>query len=59
MLATLLGRTMKHLKANHLIMLRKLGLLDYLHPEVINHPDQAYVTTKAGRKWLKEKGIKV
>lgn len=26
--------------------------LQYTHPEVVNHPQQAYVVTDAGRAWL-------
>ncbi|MCW8127886.1 ATP-binding protein [Microbulbifer halophilus] len=56
-LATLLDRKVTHLKSGHLTELRAQGLLDYLHPEVINHPDQAYVTTEAGRAWLRQQGV--
>lgn len=57
-LATLLRRQMSGLKANHLNPLREQkGYLQYTRPEVINHPDQAYRTTDAGRAWLAEKGI--
>lgn len=28
------------------------GLLGYLYPEVINHPEQAYLTTEQGKTWL-------
>jgi ATP-dependent DNA helicase RecG len=58
-LAALLGRQVTHLKTGHLTELRKQGLLDYLHPEVINHPEQAYVTTPAGRTWLRQQGVEL
>ncbi|WP_349568991.1 hypothetical protein [Azotobacter salinestris] len=59
-LATLLGRQMTALKTNHLNPLREQeGLLRYTHPEVINHPEQAYLTTETGRAWLAEKGIRL
>lgn len=57
-LAQHLGRQVKTLKSSHLNPLREQqGLLEYLHPEVINHPQQAYVTSAAGRLWLAEQGI--
>jgi ATP-dependent DNA helicase RecG len=57
-LARQLNRQMVALKTGHLNPLREqAGLLEYLHPEVVNHPQQAYVTTEAGRVWLAEKGI--
>ncbi|MDP3815335.1 ATP-binding protein [Pseudomonas sp.] len=57
-LANSLGRQVKTLKSSHLNPLREQqGLLQYLHPEVINHPQQAYVTSAAGRLWLAEQGI--
>lgn len=57
-LAQHLGRQVKTLKSSHLNPLREQqGLLEYLHPEVINHPQQAYVISAAGRLWLAEQGI--
>lgn len=57
-LAQHLGRQVKTLKSSHLNPLREQqGLLQYRHPEVINHPQQAYVTSAAGRLWLAEQGI--
>ncbi|MNF42799.1 hypothetical protein D3C85_514280 [compost metagenome] len=57
-LARLLQRQVVALKTGHLNPLREQqGLLQYLHPEVINHPQQAYVTSAAGRLWLAEQGI--
>lgn len=47
-LAHLLNRQEAALKNNHLSKMRQQGLLDYLHPEVINHPNQAYHTTAKG-----------
>ncbi len=59
-LATQLTRKETPLKHNHLNVLREQeGLIDYLHPEVINHPNQAYRTTGKGRQWLKTQGIDV
>lgn len=57
-LARQLNRQAVALKTGHLNPLREQqGLLEYLHPEVINHPQQAYVTSAAGRQWLAEQGI--
>lgn len=57
-IAALLRRQMPGLRANHLNPLRtQKGYLQYTHPEVINHPEQAYQTTDAGRAWLAEQGI--
>ncbi|WP_137886359.1 hypothetical protein [Pseudomonas sp. 2FE] len=57
-LAQQLGRQMKTLKSSHLNPLREqTGRLEYLYPEVVNHPQQAYRTTEAGRTWLAEKGL--
>ncbi|WP_347505502.1 ATP-binding protein [Pseudomonas anguilliseptica] len=57
-LARQLNRQVVALKTGHLNPLREQqGLLEYLHPEVINHPQQAYVTSAAGRLWLAEQGI--
>lgn len=58
-LATLLnGRQVKTLKSAHLNPLREQeGLIDYTHPEVINHPEQAYRVTSKGLSWLKQQGI--
>ena len=51
-LANLLKRREDHLKTNHLTKMRKEGLLDYLYPEVVSHPEQAYITTDKGRQWI-------
>ncbi|WP_248769415.1 RNA-binding domain-containing protein [Pseudomonas sp. MWU12-2345] len=57
-LARQLHRQMGPLKTGHINPLRdKEGFLEYLHPEVVNHPQQAYRTTEAGRLWLAEQGI--
>lgn len=58
-LATLLdGRQVKSLKSAHLNPLREQeGLISYTHPEVINHPEQAYQVTAKGLSWLKQQGI--
>ncbi len=52
-----LGRQVTPLK-RHLYVLRdQLGLLQYTYPEVINHPQQAYIATDTGRAWLVEQGV--
>lgn len=58
-LAELLGgRQVKALKANHINPLKnKEGLLTYTHPEVVNHPEQAYAITPKGLSWLKAQEI--
>lgn len=59
-LASQFDRTVTALKTAHLKKLRKQeGLLDYLHTEVVNHPDQAYHTTAKGLGWLKAQGIDI
>ena len=59
-LATQLTRKETPLKHNHLNVLREQeGLIDYLHPEVVNHPNQAYRTTAKGLQWLKAQGIDI
>ena len=37
--------------------MRKINLINYLYPDVINHPDQAYVITKKGKEWFENKVI--
>ncbi|TWC41517.1 hypothetical protein FBY03_102265 [Pseudomonas sp. SJZ079] len=57
-LARQLNRQVVALKTGHLNLLREQqGLLEYLHREVVNLPQQAYVTSTAGRRWLAEQGI--
>ncbi|MGY2237624.1 ATP-binding protein [Pseudomonas gingeri] len=57
-LARQLNRQMGPLKTGHINPLRsKAGFLEYTHAEVVNHPQQAYRTTEAGRLWLAERGI--
>lgn len=51
-LSQVLGREMKSLKSSHLSPMRKKGLINYLYPEVINHPEQAYVITDEGKKYI-------
>jgi ATP-dependent DNA helicase RecG len=51
-IATLLNREMTAIKVDHLTPMRKECLLDYLYPEVVNHPHQAYKTTQKGQRWL-------
>ncbi|NLW05375.1 MAG: ATP-dependent DNA helicase RecG, partial [Pseudomonadaceae bacterium] len=60
-LSTLLdGRQVKTLRSAHLNPLREQEkLIAYTHPEVINHPEQAYQVTAKGLSWLKQQGIHV
>ncbi|HEY9745619.1 MAG TPA: ATP-binding protein [Oculatellaceae cyanobacterium] len=60
-LAVLLaGRQVKTLKSMHLNPLRaQEELIGYTHPEVANHPEQAYKATPKGLNWLKQQGIRV
>lgn len=59
-LATLLNRQVTALRSAHLNPLREQEkLIVYTHPEVINHPEQAYQVTPKGLSWLKEQGIHV
>ena len=52
-LAAQLSRKVGPLKNAHLNVLRENeGLIEYLYPEVINHPNQAYKTTERGLEWL-------
>ena len=51
-LAERLNRDVSRIKQNYINPMRQAGLLDYRYPEVINHPEQAYITTDAGRAWL-------
>lgn len=53
-IAHLLNRKVTALKTGHLTPMRKEGLIHYLYPEVINHPEQAYVITKKGKQWLEK-----
>ena len=56
-LAKHLNRQVTSLKSNHLNPMRhKEGLIEYLYPEVVNHPDQAYVITQKGETWLLQHG---
>ena len=36
--------------------MKSQGLIEYLYPEVSNHPHQAYTITEKGKQWLKSKG---
>lgn len=57
-LAGLLNRKIKALKESHLNILRDQdGFIEYLYPEVVNHPGQAYKATSKGKEWLKQQGI--
>ena len=59
-LATQLSRKETHLKHSHLNVLREQEkLIDYLYPEVINHPSQAYKATNKGVEWLIQQGVEV
>ena len=54
-LSHILNRGMNILKSNHLLPMRKEGLINYLYPEIINHPYKAYVITEKGQKLLVRK----
>ncbi len=55
-LAAQLSRKVGPLKNAHLNVLRENeGLIEYLYPEVINHPNQAYKTTEKGLEWLMQR----
>lgn len=56
-IANLLKRKVTALKTGHLTPMRKKDLINYLYPDVINHPDQAYVITKIGKEWFENKVI--
>lgn len=51
-LARILSRKLEALRVNHLTPMRKDGLINYLYPQVTNHPEQAYITTIKGKQWL-------
>ncbi len=53
-LAKLLHRKANPLKTKNLNKMRKEGLITYVHPEVINHPEQAYEITDKGRSSLRK-----
>ncbi|MDV7401005.1 hypothetical protein RZS08_56835, partial [Arthrospira platensis SPKY1] len=44
-LSGIIGRSEKYLLRNFIAPLREAGALEYLHPEMPNHPEQAYRTT--------------
>ncbi|WP_230425685.1 ATP-binding protein [Spartinivicinus ruber] len=56
-LANYLGKQVNWLKTSHLTPLRKEGLINYLYPDVIKHPEQAYQITAKGKEWLKDHPI--
>lgn len=59
-LAGLLNRRVAALRSAHLNPLREQEeLIRYTHPEVVNHPEQAYITTPKGLAWLSEQGIDI
>lgn len=53
-LAHYLQRSSSIFKVNHLKPMREAGLIAYLYPEVINHPQQAYQITPLGEAWLQQ-----
>ncbi|MCH9103683.1 ATP-dependent DNA helicase RecG [Legionella pneumophila serogroup 1] len=55
-MATILNRNASALKTKQLVPMCEEGLITYTHPEVRNHPNQAYTITEKGRQWLKNKG---
>lgn len=56
-LAKRLNRDITSIKQSYINPLRKKGWLDYLYPDVVNHPEQAYTATKAGEAWLTQQGV--
>ena len=46
-LATLIKRTVKHVRDYHLTPMVEEGLMELLYPDKTVHPDQAYKTKKA------------
>ncbi len=52
-LSNLLRRDPVSLRKKHLSVMKKQGLIRYLHSEVSNHPHQAYVITEKGKQWLR------
>jgi ATP-dependent DNA helicase RecG len=46
-LSAILGRSEKYLLRNFVTPLREAGQLEYTHPEMPNHPQQAYKTAKS------------
>lgn len=53
-LAHYLQRSSSIFKVNHLKPMREAGLIAYLYPEVIKHPQQAYQITPLGEAWLQQ-----
>lgn len=51
-ISQLLKREPNALRKKHLSLMKKNGLIQYLYPEVTNHPKQAYVITEKGMEWL-------
>ncbi|MDR9497870.1 MAG: ATP-binding protein [Hydrogenovibrio sp.] len=58
-LAKRLNRDITSIKQSYINPLRKQGWLDYIYPDVVNHPEQAYMTTEAGKAWLIQQDIEV
>ena len=56
-LAIILNRKLEALRVSHLSPMRKEGLIDYLYPKVINHPEQAYITTEKGKRLLEKEEL--
>lgn len=56
-LAHYLGRTPSIFKVNDLKPMREDGLIAYVYPEVVNHPEQAYQITSSAQAWLQQKGL--
>lgn len=51
-ISQLLKREPNALRKKHLSLMKKNGLIQYLYPEVTNHPKQGYVITEKGMEWL-------
>jgi ATP-dependent DNA helicase RecG len=49
-LVGIIGRTEKYLLRNFITPLRESGKIEYTHPEMPNHPQQAYKTVDNGEK---------
>ncbi len=58
-MGALLKRDVTNLKTRHLTPMREEGLIAYLYPEVVSHPNQAYVITKKGKQVLENKAQKL
>jgi ATP-dependent DNA helicase RecG len=53
-LSHLLKRDSIALRKKHLSPMKKQGLIQHCYPEVVNHPQQAYLITEKGKQWLEK-----